>query len=178
MTKYKYLPLQNCSANFNQTWKKASLDEETQGYTNNYHSILKMEINRLFPLLINVQTNHSSSDWNWFLRWAMWPMDLLFKLTFVYFSPPWKTFCLSIMASIYNVWFLCPRDRRSGGILVLSCLSFCHSVILTETLTLLITFEHWMLELWIFTWVDLSVGSIIFYLVTLTWEFDLLFKKL
>ena len=26
--------------------------------------------------------------------------------------------------------FLCPRDRRSGGILFLSCLSFCHSVIL------------------------------------------------
>ena len=24
--------------------------------------------------------------------------------------------------------FLCPRDRRSGGILCLSCLSFCHSL--------------------------------------------------
>ena len=43
-----------------------------------------------------------------------------------------------------------PRDRRSEGILLLSCLSFCHSVILqfchsvflSETLTLLITYEQ------------------------------------
>ena len=49
--------------------------------------------------------------------------------------------------------FLCPRDRRSGGILFLSCLPFCHSVLLSETLTLLITFEHWVLELWYFTWI-------------------------
>ena len=27
--------------------------------------------------------------------------------------------------------FLCPRDRRYGGILFLSCLSFCHSIILS-----------------------------------------------
>ena len=31
--------------------------------------------------------------------------------------------------------------RRSRGILFLSCLSFCHSVLLCETLTLLLTFE-------------------------------------
>ena len=33
--------------------------------------------------------------------------------------------------------FLCPRDRRSGGILFFSCLLFCHSVLLSETLYLL-----------------------------------------
>ena len=49
--------------------------------------------------------------------------------------------------------FLCPRDRRSWGILFLSCLSFCHSVLFFETLTLLITFEQWVLELWYFTWI-------------------------
>ena len=53
--------------------------------------------------------------------------------------------------------FLCPRDRRSGGILFLSCLSFRHSIILSETLTLLITFEQWVLALWYFKWVFLVI---------------------
>ena len=46
--------------------------------------------------------------------------------------------------------FLCPRDRRLGEhfVFVLSViLSFCNSVLLSETLTLLITFEQWVLEL-------------------------------
>ena len=41
----------------------------------------------------------------------------------------------------FIVIFMLPRSR-SGGILFLSCLSFCHSVLLSETLTLLITFEQ------------------------------------
>ena len=61
-------------------------------------------------------------------------------------------------------------------ILFLYCLSFCHSVILSETLTLLITFEQWVVDLCHFTWVflviDLAVGTIIFDPVTLTSEFD------
>ena len=61
--------------------------------------------------------------------------------------------------SIHDL-FLCPRDRRSGGILFLSCLSSCHSVIFSETLTLLITFEQWMLELWYFTWVFLVIRPV------------------
>ena len=36
-------------------------------------------------------------------------------------------------------------------------LSFCNSVLLSETLTLLITFEQWVLELWYFTWVFLVI---------------------
>ena len=113
--------------------------------------------------------------------------------------------------------FLCPRDRRSEGILFLSCLSFCHSVILSfcpllwnlnlannfwtviaidvifhmnipcdktfpwvplfftlvpwpwsftlflKTLTLLITFEQWVLELWHFTWVFLVMRPFCWY---------------
>ena len=105
--------------------------------------------------------------------------------------------------------FLCPRDRRSGGILFLSCLSFClplwnlnlannfwkvsaralifHMSIprdktfqwvplfftlwpwpwsLTyffKTLTVLITFELWVLELWYFTWVFLVIRPIRWY---------------
>ena len=53
--------------------------------------------------------------------------------------------------------FLCPRDRRSGGI---SCF-FVLSVILSssETLTLLITFEQWVLEFWYFTWEFLVIRS-------------------
>ena len=54
--------------------------------------------------------------------------------------------------------------------------------IFLKTLTLLKTFEQWVLELWYFTWVSVVIrpfcGSIIFDLVTLTLEFDLLFKNL
>ena len=63
------------------------------------------------------------------------------------------------IVGLSNEWFIffCPRDQRSGGILFLSCLSFCNSVLLSETLTLLITFEQWVLELWYFTWVFLVI---------------------
>ena len=59
--------------------------------------------------------------------------------------------------------FMPPRLKIGGHIVfVLSVilsvchsviLSFCHSVLLSETLTLLITFEQWVLELWYFTWI-------------------------
>ena len=61
--------------------------------------------------------------------------------------------CVVNMLFLINCFFLCPRDRRSGGILFLFCLSFCHSVLHPETLPLLITFEQWILELWYFTWI-------------------------
>ena len=70
----------------------------------------------------------------------------------------------------FNGFFLCPRDRR----LFLSCLSFCHHL---KTLTLLITFEQWVLELWYVTWVFLVIRPIIFYPVTLTLEFDPFFEN-
>ena len=103
--------------------------------------------------------------------------------------------------TFYNCDILCPRDGRSGGILLLFCLSFCpplwnfnlahnfwtvsardfilHMSILCDnyfplvtlfltqstwpwslnhslkTLTLPITFEHWVQELWYFTWIFL-----------------------
>ena len=52
-----------------------------------------------------------------------------------------------------------PRSKIGGHIVfVLSViLSFRHSVILSETLTLLITFEQWVLELWYLTWVSLVI---------------------
>ena len=50
--------------------------------------------------------------------------------------------CAGLIKALFMQAFLCPRNRRSGGILFLSCLSFCHSVLLSETLTLLITFEQ------------------------------------
>ena len=40
-----------------------------------------------------------------------------------------------------------------------SRLSFCHSIILSETLTLLITFDRWVLEFWYLTWVFLVIRS-------------------
>ena len=59
---------------------------------------------------------------------------------------------LKIGGAVYNLIFMPPRSKI-GGILFLSCLSFCHSVIrvvlsfchsvlLSKTLTLLITFEQ------------------------------------
>ena len=55
-------------------------------------------------------------------------------------------------------------------------------VILSSSLKLkpsmLITFEQWVLELWYFLWWDLSVGTIIFYFVTLTLAFDPFFETL
>ena len=69
------------------------------------------------------------------------------------------------------------------GILFLSCLSFCNSLNLSETFTLLITFEQWVWDraLIIFQmsiplyWQDVSVVTNIFDTVTLTLEFNILF---
>ena len=81
--------------------------------------------------------------------------------------------------------FLCPRDRRSGGKLFLSGLSFCHSVLLSKTLTLLITFEQWVLELRYFTWIFPVIRCFcgyhyyffLFLPVTLTLELDPFFEN-
>ena len=54
---------------------------------------------------------------------------------------------------------ICPRDQRLGGgaycFVLCHSVIVCHSVLLFETLTLLITFEQCVLELWYFTWVFL-----------------------
>ena len=73
-----------------------------------------------------------------------------------------------------------PRSKIGGHIVfVLSVIlpSFCHSVLLSETLTLLITFEQRVLELWYVTWIFSVIRSIIFYPVTLTLEFDPFFEN-
>ena len=50
--------------------------------------------------------------------------EMLYLILYQYTS-------IAIVLRYYNAaflphcWFLCPRDRRSGGILFLSCLSFC-----------------------------------------------------
>ena len=74
--------------------------------------------------------------------------------------------------------FLCPRDRRSRAYCFFPvCYSvLCHSVLLSETLTLLKHFEQWVLELWYFTWVFLVITSF-FYPVTFTLEFDPFFEN-
>ena len=74
-------------------------------------------------------------------------------------------------------------EDRGHILFVLSViLWFCHSVLFSETLTLLITFEQWVLELWYFIWIfpviKPSVGTIIFNPVTLTFEFDPFLKTL
>ena len=59
-----------------------------------------------------------------------------------------------------------PPDLRLGSILFLSCLSFCHSVLLSETSTLLITFEQWVFHISISCDLDLGVWPIF-------WNFNL-----
>ena len=53
---------------------------------------------------------------------------------------------------------------------------------LSKFVTLLITCEQWVLELWYFRWVFLMIrplmSTIIFYTMTLTLEFDLLYENL
>ena len=46
--------------------------------------------------------------------------------------------------------FMPPKSKIGGHIVFFPV---CHSVLLSETLTLLITFEQWVLELWFFTWI-------------------------
>ena len=46
----------------------------------------------------------------------------------------------------------------------------CHSVIFSETLTLLITFEQWVLELLYFSWIFLLIRSICWYLTFWPWH--------
>ena len=81
------------------------------------------------------------------------------------------------LALCWRLIFLCPRDRRSGGILILSCLSFCHFVLLSETLTFLITFEQWVLERWYFIWVFLVIRPFHWYHCFLTCDLDPFFKN-
>ena len=66
--------------------------------------------------------------------------------------------------------------------MILSCLSFYHAVLLSETLTLLITFEQWVLELWYFTWIFPVIRPFhgyhfFFHPLTFTLEFDPFFEQ-
>ena len=64
-------------------------------------------------------------------------------------------------STVFVIVFFMPTSSKSGGHIVLSCLSFCHSVItpfchsvlLSETLTFQITFEQLVLELRYLTWI-------------------------
>ena len=56
----------------------------------------------------------------------------------------------------YPCVFFVPPKLKIGGHIVLSLQSFCHSV-LSKTLTLLMTLEQWVLELWYFTWAFLVI---------------------
>ena len=58
-----------------------------------------------------------------------------------------------LMYSVLDIFISMPPRLKIGGILFLSCLLFRHSFILSfchhlKTLTLLITFEQWELEIW------------------------------
>ena len=97
--------------------------------------------------------------WNYYLAYNFWTVSaraLIFHMSI----PCDKTF--PWVPLFFTLW---PWTWRMTYIL--------------KTLTLLITFDQWVLELWYFTWVllwlNLSLCSIIFDLVTLTWKFDLLF---
>ena len=97
-------------------------------------------------------------------------------------------FGMCIQCIFINTVFMPPRSKIGGHIVfVLSVilsfchsvilsfcnsviLSFCHFVLLSETLTLLITFEQWVLELWYFTWVFLVMRPLFFTLWPWPWS--------
>ena len=64
----------------------------------------------------------------------------------------WICYSCCRQHSGHNDCFLCLRDRRSGHIVNLSCLSFCHSL---WNFSLANNFWQWVLELWYFIWVFL-----------------------
>ena len=60
-----------------------------------------------------------------------------------------------------------PSRSKIGGVYCFC--PVCHSVLISETLILLITFEQWVLELWYFTWVFLMVRPFRGYLFLPLW---------
>ena len=74
----------------------------------------------------------------------------------------------------FSSFLLCPRDRRSRGILF----SFCHSVLLSETITLLITFEQWVLKLWYFTGIFPVIRPLSLTMWPWLWSLSHFFKTL
>ena len=87
--------------------------------------------------------------------------------------------CALIMQYQYQWYFYAPEiEDQVHIVFVLSfILSFCNSVInsglLSETLTLLITFEQWVLELWFFTWVFPVIRPFVGYHYFLPCDLDL-----
>ena len=73
----KNLLLQNNWANFNQFWRKASLGEDSNEKTISYHKV------NIFFFFLNQR--YDIIDLNCFLRWAMWPMGLLFIIILPFF---------------------------------------------------------------------------------------------
>ena len=62
----------------------------------------------------------------------------------------WLILMLRQWRNSSKCFFMPPRMKIGGAYCFCSV---CHSVLLSETLTLLITFEQWVLELWYFTWI-------------------------
>ena len=85
---------------------------------------------------------------------------------------------------ISSSFFFMPLRSKIGAhiVFVLSViLSFCNSVLLSETLTLLITFEQWVLELWYITCVFLVIRPRVTLFLTLwpwPWSLTYFFKTL
>ena len=66
--------------------------------------------------------------------------------------------------------FLSPRDRRSRAYCFCPV---CHSVLLSETVSLLITFVQWVLQPWYFTWAFLVIRPFCGYHYFLHCDLDL-----
>ena len=81
---------------------------------------------------------------------------------------------LSPLVSV-TIIFMPPKSKIGGGGAYCFCPD-CHSgiAILSETLTLLITFEHWVLELWYYKWVFLVIRHFYWYLTFWPWHLTFL----
>ena len=90
-------------------------------------------------------------------EWRSWPKQSWISITKVYILCQDKLVMKYILyLHLASFKFFMPPKSKIGGHIVF-VLSVDHFVILSETLTLLITFEQWMLEFWYFTWVFLVV---------------------
>ena len=116
----------------------------------------------------NHSINQDSAHWPMGIKMLRPMSDYLVRELF----KSWRNVKLNtilqcILSFDTNYILLCPRDQRSGtscfrrGILFLSCLSFCHSVI------------QWVLELWYFTWVSLVVRPFLGFHYFLPCDLDL-----
>ena len=98
-----------------------------------------------------LKCEHATNLW-WISLLSTWSICIEWQRTGISFGCYFL--CINCIVDTLFANFLCPQDRRSEAYCFCPVChsvipSFCHS----ETLTLLITLQQWVLELWYLTWI-------------------------